>query len=217
MDDQKASIKGHCPKCGADRNALIVGQYQQNWGADEDDISGSWDYRILRCAGCDQVYFQNEVFTSADRFPRISYWPAPSKRKRPDWLHPIWLVDGPLCDLLTSVYVALDNDLRVLAAIGLRTAFDRASELLGIDPDKTFAEKLNQLVQHGHIGLTEKGSLDVLTDAGGAAAHRGWSPDPSQLDTLSSIMEQFVYRTFVLKAEAEKLKTSIPSRRKPSK
>jgi Domain of unknown function (DUF4145) len=62
----------------------------------------------------------------------------------------------------------------VLAAIGLRTAFDRASELLGIDPNKTFAGKLSQLVVDGHIGSTEKASLDVLTDAGGAAAHRGW-------------------------------------------
>jgi Domain of unknown function (DUF4145) len=116
---------------------------------------------------------------------------------------------------LTSVYTALDNDLRVLAAIGLRTAFDRASELLGIDPNKTFAGKLSQLVVDGHIGSTEKASLDVLTDAGGAAAHRGWKPNLKQLDTLSSIMEQFVHRTFVLNAKAKRVKTSIPSRKRP--
>jgi hypothetical protein len=85
-------------------------------------------------------------------------------------------------DLLTSVYTALDNDLRVLAAIGLRTAFDRASELLSVDPEKTFADKLSQLMANGDIGSTEKESLDVLTDAGGAAAHRGWKPNPKQLD-----------------------------------
>jgi hypothetical protein len=44
-----------------------------------------------------------------------------------------------------DTYVALNNDLRILAAIGIRTAFDRASQLLGIAPEKTFADKLGEL------------------------------------------------------------------------
>ena len=69
----------------------------------------------------------------------------------------------------------------------------------------------------GHIGSTEKASLDVLTDAGSAAAHRGWKPMLKQLDTLSSIIEQFVYRTFVLNLEAKSVKMSIPSRKRRKK
>jgi hypothetical protein len=41
--------------------------------------------------------------------------------------------DPDLGGLLTEMYAALNNDLRVLAAIGARTAFDRSSELLGVD------------------------------------------------------------------------------------
>jgi Domain of unknown function (DUF4145) len=207
------STKGHCPRCGGGRNAEVIAHHEDSWQDEEGDIWGRGDYRILKCAGCDQIYFQQETWCSEDADKKTTYWPAPSKRERPKWL---WEIDdSALEDLLTSVYTALDNDLRVLAAIGLRTAFDRASELLGVDPRKSFADKLSQLVEDGHIGSTEKASLDVLTDAGSAAAHRGWKPKLKQLDTLSSIMEQFVYRTFVLNAEAKRVKTSIPSRKRP--
>jgi len=210
-----SSIKGHCPTCGGGRNAEVIAHHEDQWQDEEGDMWGRGDYRILKCAGCGEIYFQQETFSSEDADKKTTYWPAPSKRKRPEWL---WKIDDrALGDLLTSVYTALDNDLRVLAAIGLRTAFDRASELLGVDPNKSFADKLSQLVVDGHIGSTEKASLDVLTDAGGAAAHRGWKPNLKQLDTLSSIMEQFVYRTFVLNLEAKSVKMSIPSRKRRKK
>src|SRR5262245_20988396 len=212
-NDNEEIIKGHCPACGEGRNAKVIDRHEDAWQDEEGGMWGAGHYRILKCAGCDQIYFQQEIRSSEDDDKKTKYWPAPSKRKRPEWL---WEIDDrTLEDLLTSVYTALDNDLRVLAVIGLRTAFDRASELLGVAPEKTFADKLRQLMKGGYIGSTEKESLDVLTDAGGAAAHRGWKPNLKQLDTLSSIMEQFIYRTFVLNAKAKTVKTSIPPRKRP--
>lgn len=59
--------------------------------------------------------------------------------------------------------------------------------------------------------------LRLLTDAGGAAAHRGWKPSTAQLNAVMSIVEAFIYRTFVLDAEVKKLKKQIPARQKPKK
>jgi hypothetical protein len=87
----------------------------------------------------------------------------------------------------------------------LRTAFDRASELLGVDPAKKFAEKLTDLVSCGNIGSSEKDTLDTLTDAAGAAAHRGWKPNPKELNTMMDIIEAFLYRTFILADAAKSL------------
>jgi hypothetical protein len=47
-----------------------------------------------------------------------------------------------LGDLLIEMYAALDADLRVLAAVGARTVFDRASEKFGVDPAESFAGNL---------------------------------------------------------------------------
>jgi hypothetical protein len=198
---------------------------------------------MLRCAGCDTIYFQHECLEFFDHGPyneddddfpisdladfkeiffrleehgeydcreETSYWPTPStKLDRPDWWRK--LPDQILINPLNSVYSALEHDLRVLAAIGMRVVFERASELIGVDPEKSFAKKLDQLNRDGRIGLDDKETLEVLTDAGSAAAHRGWEPDPQQLDILTSIMEHFV-RRFILKEEAGKLKKDIPVR-----
>jgi hypothetical protein len=44
----------------------------------------------------------------------------------------------------------------------------------------------------GKIGRSERETLEILTDAGGAAAHRGWKPTVKQLDTLMTVGEQFL-------------------------
>ena len=126
------------------------------------------------------------------------YWPAPVSRQRPHWLEKIEEVDRDLGRLLEEMYVALDNDLRVLAAIAARTVFDSASELLRVDPAMRFEEKLDRLGADGRISLDEKNILQVLVDAGSAAAHRGWRPKADELSTMVDVVESFLHRSFVL-------------------
>lgn len=147
----------------------------------------------------------------------ITHWPTPTRRARPDWMLDNFagisaISDPDLRRLLDEVYAALDTDLRVLAAIGIRTSFDRASELLGIEPDLSFQAKLRALEGSGHIGANEKEILDALTDAGSAAAHRGWRPSTEELNTMMEIIESFLHRSFVLGHEARKLKRTVPRR-----
>jgi hypothetical protein len=69
----------------------------------------------------------------------------------------------------------------------------------------------------GHISASERASLDILTNAGAAAAHRGWKPTPPRLDLLMSIVETFIHRKFILELEAKRLKaknTAAKKRRK---
>src|SRR5258707_10670762 len=106
-----------------------------------------------------------------ERGVETTYWPAPVERKPPKWIESIEFADQTLGHLLTEMYTALNNDLRVLAAIGARTAFDRSSELLGVDSNLTFDRKLNELVTIGKVGKDEREILNVLVDAGSAAAH----------------------------------------------
>lgn len=222
-------VKGHCPNCGANINADAVAKHTTAWSDDEHPIWGQVDYRILRCCGCEAVYFQRaEVFsenmeysyhpvtgdTQGEYIVDYTYWPSPIKREKPDWLSDIISVDKKIYDIISEVYAALDNDLKVLAAIGIRTTFDRGTELLGIDPAKKFFEKLDDLLTSGKIGQSERDALDVLADAGGAAAHRGWEPSVKQLDTMMDIIEAFCHRNFVLNSKVGELKPQIPPKQK---
>jgi Domain of unknown function (DUF4145) len=214
-------IKSHCPTCGPGRFANVIHKHRANY---HDEETGMWEETtsyMLQCGGCKNVFFQQDYIFSENIGPEgpektITYYPAPAKRKRPDWFSPLDIETG-LYDLLRETYNALDVDARVLSVTGARTVFDRASELLKIDPALTFNEKLSELQSEGHISLSEFQHLDILTDAGGAAAHRGWKPKPGQLDTVMSILENFIHRKFVIEAEAKRLRAELPRRQKRKK
>jgi Domain of unknown function (DUF4145) len=196
---------GHCPKCGADRYANVICAHTKVTKDYEEE------FQILQCAGCKTVYFGTEYNDEYNY--GTTYYPEPAKRKRPHWFSSRNL-ERTLYSLLNETYNALEADAHVLSAIGARTIFDRASELLGIDPAMSFKQKLYQLHSKGHISASEREHLDILTDAGGAAAHRGWKPGWQQLDTIMLLIETFVHRKFILEAAAKQLQAQIPPRQK---
>jgi hypothetical protein len=180
---------------------------------------------ILECCGCGRVYFRRDYWFSEWEVvvdnpytgqPEIeggvetTYWPAPAQRKAPEWIGKIEKADKTLGNLLTEMYTALNSDLLVLAAIGARTAFDRSSELLQVEPTLPFAKKLDELVAIGKIGKDERGTLEILVDAGSAAAHRAWVPKAKELNTMMVIVEAFLYRAFILDDRLQKLKAAVP-------
>jgi hypothetical protein len=224
------TVEGHCPKCGPDRRADVVASHEESWEDDDAMIWATDTYNILRCRGCETVYVQHQhVFSEDEHYefdpgtgeyeavlhPKVTYWPAPARRRRPDWLDR--LEDGTLRDLLDEVYGALDADHRVLAAIGARTALDRAMVLRGATDAFGFAEKLDELKNAGLISQHEKDILIVLTDAGGAAAHRGWQPDAEKLSTIMDGTEAFIHRALVMSRAIAAIKEHVPKKPKRPK
>ena len=194
------TCEGHCPRCGPDRTADIVASHPERWFDEDALIGATVNFRILKCRGCETVYFQkeswpDEQFLSEHKIhgPHASYWPPPLA---PDWVHQ--LDDGKLRNLLREVYGAVNAGHRVLAAIGARTALDRAMVLNGAEEAFGFGEKIEQLRVAGVISELEEQMLNKLTGAGSAAAHRVWKPTLEDLTTLIDGMEAFLHRTLVL-------------------
>jgi len=94
----------------------------------------------------------------------------------------------------------------------MRTVFDCASQLLGTDPSQSFGEKLKEPAANNKIGGEEKEILSTLAEAGSAAAHRGWKPTATEMDTLMDALENFLHRAFVLKHQFRRMKKNIPVR-----
>jgi hypothetical protein len=95
-------IKGHCPTCNSERHSDVLRDYKKVDDADE-TVWTQTDYRILQCRGCQSVFFQEEELFSENMepvinpqtgeweqeiVPVITYYPAPSKRERPEWFVP---------------------------------------------------------------------------------------------------------------------------------
>jgi hypothetical protein len=209
----------------------VKGHYQTRFDDEDSGIWGRTDYRILVCRGCETAYMQtSEVFSENvdhrqnydgewEEFLNedVRHFPPPSRRVKPSWHYQIDLLDSSLGSLFSDIYRCFDAELAVPAAVATRTAFDRATELLGIDPSDSFAAKLDALLDGGKISKDEKDVLTTLIDAGSAAAHRGWRPKAEELDTLASLVESFFHRTFVLGDAAKKLKAAVPPKPKRKK
>jgi hypothetical protein len=213
---------GHCPSCGAERADIVAEHKDEYHDPNYDAVTY---YRVLECRGCGENYFKSTSSNSEDYFhfhdpetgeedmeynETIHYWPPAAKRRPPVWANDVRLEDRVLGSLFDDVYTALSNNLGVLAAIGMRTVFDRASELLEIDPAKTFQQKLTDLKDGDHITDKERSVLGALIDAGSAAAHRGWQPKPKQLDAMMTILEAFLHRAFLLEEIGAELGKGVP-------
>jgi Domain of unknown function (DUF4145) len=222
---QRIVCKAHCLNCGKDRNADLLFDHQENWGVET--VFGSVRYQTLKCAGCDAIIFRKISVNSEDTdyfhdeagdaqsVPNetIDYFPPTNSWNTPEWIDTI--DDNTLSDLMHSLYIALNSKLYVLAAIGVRTAWDRATELVGIDVNKTFEVKLDELESKGDIGKKEHLLLKELIDAGSAAAHRGWKPTEKQLAVLVDLLESFLNRTFIIPNKYGKdLKGKVPKKTK---
>lgn len=214
------TIRAHCSACGGERNCKVKGHHSTG-GADEEGYY-SWhtDWYLLTCRGCSHVFAQS-VSTNSEDYNQyydhngetvtehnetVEMWPARSKREQPKWFeHGHVDTDikntSKLNASLKELYGALNAGLPVLASIGIRTSFDIAAELLGIDPAKTFEEKLNDLVAGAHILEAEKSNIETLIEAGSASAHRGWQPPSSDVDTLMNALEDFIYSSMVFPAQ----------------
>lgn len=215
---EKEIVWAECPNCARDTRATVEGAVRRP--STNALVPGADDYRLLECRGCGTIFYQHTITRTrfspdgeAETSVRTVYFPRQLKRERPRWLGELlWWGDTILFDLLSSLYDAFDAGLNVLTAIGIRTAFDKATEVLGIDPSLRFDEKLDELLSLGHVGKSEYDVLKVLTEAGNAAAHRGWKPNDEQIRLMISVLESFIYRNVIGSGEMKELAAKVPAK-----
>lgn len=217
----------HCNSCGGKRNSFVRATYMKRSG-DEHGAVDWWDtYEVLECCGCGSIIVRHEHSFSEDtdmerdpetgewrEVPRVrtAYYPAARIRPLPRWFDDLKITDALLADVLSEVYAALQDDSLILATAGARVLLDRAMFLLLGSDVGTFAQKLDMLVEKGMIGREDRDLLAVMTDAGNAAAHRGYRPPREHLETILDTIENLLHRKFVLEPAAASVKAAIPQR-----
>ncbi|WP_363321726.1 DUF4145 domain-containing protein [Sphingomonas sp.] len=222
--DRPEIVLGECPVCGPRRRAEVVASHTERDPPD-DDVYETTTLSVLKCGGCGSLYARREVTFSEDQEqeqnprtgewetvsrPTTTYWPPYARRSRPPWFPE--LTDETIRRLLDETYTALNENLFTVAGMGVRAVLDRAFELAGADPGGRFDEKLNSLRDDGVIGADEHATFVVLTDAGSAAVHRGWRPEPEQLETILVAAEDFLNRVAVMPSKIETLRQAVPPR-----
>ena len=78
----------------------------------------------------------------------------------------------------------------------------------------SFEQKLEALERNGFVGKKNREFLAAALDAGNAAAHRGFSPAPSELEYVMDIVENLIEVAYVLERRADKIRRATPPRQK---
>jgi len=207
-------LKAPCNSCLNLTNHVVVAEKKAGWADDPCEYC----YQILACRGCDTVRFRQEItlpiFSDDTGEPRkeISYFPAAVSRRRPKWLHDFSFdVDAEIQSLLNEIYVAIHEDLRVLAGNGIRTILDMVmTRKVGDVGD--FAAKLSAVENAGLVSKSNREFLEVTIKAGSASAHRGFKPTQTDLNLLLDITENLISSIYVLPGEVKSLSERVPSR-----
>lgn len=234
-EETPKNIKAHCPDCNRETNCYIHGAVDQPWDQDDGEhhMNGQVDHKLLECQGGNTVFYHRSSWDTEDwdsafdprtreevifHPSRIETYPTPSRDDgRPKWKESLYKIDFPLNNIMNEMYVAADNGSLILASVGLRTALDRAMEILEVDSGDYLADKLKSLKDRGLIGPSEHEVLSVVAEAGNAAAHRAWSPGGSEFAELLVVLEQFIQRNVIVGQRALDIKNNIPAKQQRTK
>jgi len=227
-------MRAPCPRCDGERVCDIHGHFARNWDSEHQYglMHGGAEHRILQCRGCETVFYCKSSWSSEEfeviadpqtgegsLVPTIKNETYPfqkEKNYRPDWSWEIGKSDMTLSYIMDETYRAAEIGSFILASVGLRTALDRTMEVLGIDTGLSMAAKVKALFDGGWVGESERKTLDVVADAGNAAAHRGWSPDRAEFLVLLKALENFLERAVLGGRKALEVGSKIPPRARKS-
>lgn len=201
----------HCNSCLRSTRHDVLKVHTVEDSYDDGHGGGGWrsTYSLLACRGCGTASLRTDYFdTSIGDYDPVFY-PAIISRKPPKW---VWQLKRDWRELLQEVYTAIDADSRRLAVMGARTLVDLyLTESVG--NHGRFEERLDKLVDAGHLAPSDKSTLRAALEAGNAAAHRGYNPAVNDLNTVMDIVEHLLQK-HVLQARAKSLEISTPTRPK---
>ncbi len=215
-----SSTKAHCNLCNGDRNHEVLHSEKTTWEhEDYSELSGRNQYEMLKCQGCDSIKLRHTSWFSGDKGETITYFPPAISRPRPHWFSSPAMrrpsVDQFVGDLLGEIYVALQNDLRRLATMGVRSLIERI--MISKSGDQgSFVKNLTKFEGLGYVSRIQRERLETILEAGHATIHRDFSPETVDVITLVDITEHIIETVYLHDSKIKELRKRVPARkRKP--
>ena len=207
------------------RSHDVLHEEKTSWDEEVHDgiyIGGSDTYEMVKCRGCEHVsvrhtsVFSENIDQNGDPISDVQYFPPAIFRAKPRWHAEAWKVFGlfqqsSVIALLDEIYIALHNNLRSLAAMGIRALIEHVMiEKVG---DKgSFSDNLKEFCTQGYISRIQLDALNPLIEAGHAAMHRGYNPAPEELAMLMDIIESVIESIYFNEHRANKIKEKVPTK-----
>lgn len=217
MSENHSVTRAHCNRCGGTTNHDVLASERNDYEDGTEDQT--WDcfdaYEFLKCRGCDSIQMRRTSQHIGDEKPRVTYFPPAISRRRPEWLvrFPTFLsLPMNLIGLLNEVYSAVQNGLRCVAAMGIRTILETTMRNK-VGDQHSFKKLIDEFQKAGYLSIREAQTLDSTLEAGHAAAHRAWEPTDEDIAILLDITETVIQTTYLHEKHARALEGRVPKRR----
>jgi hypothetical protein len=213
----------HCNQCGRNTEHKILHEADCSVTEDFDGNSVTayeWN-RLLICAGCKAVSMERITGHSEDWDPETGhnyseeYFPPRTYRPAPRWLEKS-TIPAYVGKSLAEIYVAVQNDLRSLASMGIRALLESLM-IKKVGDQGTFKQNLDAFADAGHVSRTQRDMFESTLEVGHAVMHRGFVPSSDGLVACLDATEHVVQSLYVFPSQSAALRKAVPRRKKRRK
>ena len=202
-----------CRTCCSWTNHAVVCVEKTHWSEKLDDdqvISGSDDYHVLRCMGCDAVsVLHRHEFSEYDGYSEYRYPPA-STRKRPHWFILFSFGRGVVARVMAQIYSAFDNESYRLCAIGIRALIEDIM-IDKVGENGSLGKNIDAFITAGFVAEKSVAAFRAhIVETGNASMHRGHEPTKTDIETLLDVVEGLVADIYVYPAQIKNLSPTPP-------
>lgn len=217
MSTELKFTRAHCNACSGERNHVVLHSVHTEWHNKESQDHGSDTYETLQCAGCDAIKLRHTEIGPYEPFESVTYFPAATFRRSPEWfldlLMQLPVEDNFTLELLSEIYVATQNNLLRLAAMGVRSLLESIM-ISKVGDHRAFAANAKEFEQKGYVSKVQKENLLAILDAGSATVHRNYSPSRKDVVTLIDIAEHIIESVYIHEPKVKELSARVPKRSK---
>lgn len=140
--------------------------------------------------------------------PHVVHYPPRQVRIYPQWSPSL---PKHVQELVREVYAAVHAECHCLAVMGARSVVDiMLTEVLG--DIGGFEQKLSEAVNAGFLTTAQRQCITAAVEAGHAASHRGFRPNPGAVFDVLDIVEHALRDRYVLHETSNRLGKIIPPR-----
>ena len=199
--------------CKGHTKHVVICSVQKFGRVEETDLDWFIDYEIIMCLGCETFSFRKENYDTDNLDPyTLNYMKThvhyPRRRGAQAELELSFFNRFELPSNLLNIYhetnVALDNQLRVLAGVGMRTILETVCKDKNAK-GKNLAEKIDGLVSNKI--LTEDGAkiLHQVRLLGNESAHEVQPKSKEQLDLAWEVIVNLLQNIYVLPGNVDRV------------
>lgn len=199
-------VKNYCRECGKSTNHDILAENQESY---RNDYACDIIFQIVQCRGCETKSFRKIFVDIEAAYPTYDdQWEVPKEITiYPKAVEGHREIDDlyELPDIVRKIYsevlLALKEDAKVLAGLGLRAAVEAVCNNLET-PGRNLEVRINKLATAGYISKKDAERLHGIRFMGNDAAHDIKTPKSESLSVALQIVEHLIASVYILEKKA---------------